>query len=348
MLHHYNMVNSQTLSFSIIIPCRNEEMYIARCLASVTENSYPHELLEVIVADGMSTDLTPKIVKHFTDKFPFVKLIQNKSLFTPSGLNLGIKQAKGDIILILGAHSVLKPLYLSSCAQLLNQNPEAACVGGLILNQNENSTSKIIGYAMASPFGVGNARFRTGGKDGFVDTVAFGAYRREVFEKAGFFDEELARNQDDEFNYRIRKQGFKIYYSSKLVSDYFVRASFTKLAKQYFQYGYWKVYVNQKHRQITSLRQLVPFLFVLFLLIGLPALALPAWVGKTWLGILGFYSIGAIVAAFTTKAPLYQVPAVVFSFLVLHLSYGTGYLWGIVQFMLLHRKPGVRSHALTR
>ena len=342
------MPKSQALSFSIVIPCRNEEMYIARCLASVTENSYPHELLEVIVADGMSSDITPLMVKHFTDKFPFVRLLQNKSMFTPSGLNLGIKQAKGDIILILGAHSVLKPGYLAKCAQLLNQNPEVACVGGIILNQNENSTSKIIGYAMASPFGVGNARFRTGGKDGFVDTVAFGAYRKEVFDKAGLFDEELARNQDDEFNYRIRKQGFKIYYSSKLVSDYYVRASFVKLAKQYFQYGYWKVYVNQKHRQITSLRQLVPFFFVVFLLSAVPAFLLPTWVGATWLGGFGLYSIAAMAAAFATKAPLYQVPAVVFSFLILHIAYGTGYLWGIVQFMLLHRKPGARSHALTR
>jgi glycosyltransferase involved in cell wall biosynthesis len=342
------MANSQALSFSIIIPCRNEENYIAKCIASVVENGYPHHDLEIIVADGMSTDATANIVHNLAANYPFVKLIQNTSYFTPVGLNLGIKQAKGDIILILGAHSVLKPGYLATCAQLLTQNPEAACMGGIILNQNENSTSKIIGYAMASPFGVGNARFRTGGKDGFVDTVAFGAYRKEVFDKAGLFDEELARNQDDEFNYRIRKQGFKIYYSSKLVSDYFVRASFTKLAKQYFQYGYWKVYVNQKHRQITSLRQLVPFLFVLFLLVGLPALLLPAWVGKTWLGILGFYSIGAVVAAFATKAPLYQVPAIVFSFLVLHISYGTGYLWGIVQFMLLHRKPDAKSHALTR
>jgi glycosyltransferase involved in cell wall biosynthesis len=336
------------LSFSIIIPCRNEENYIAKCIASVVENGYTHHDLEIIVADGMSTDATANIVHNLAADYPFVKLIQNTSYFTPVGLNLGIKQAKGAIIMILGAHSVLRPGYLETCARLLNEIPEAACIGGIIINQNENSTSEVIGYAMASPFGVGNARFRTGGNDGFVDTVAFGAYRKEVFEKAGLFDEELARNQDDEFNFRIQKHGFKIYYSAQLISEYFVRASFQKLSKQYFQYGYWKVYVNQKHKQITSIRQLVPFFFVLFLLLGPPSLLLAAPWTIAWFSVLGLYAAAAVGAAFATKAPLKHVLSIAFSFAVVHVSYGMGYLTGIFHFLALQRKPGARSHALTR
>jgi GT2 family glycosyltransferase len=121
---------------------------------------------------------------------------------------------------------------------------------------------------MSSVFGVGNAHFRTGGKSGCVDTVAFGAYRREVFERVGFFDEELARNQDDEFNYRVVQGGFKIFLDPAIQSDYFVRGSISKLYKQYDQYGYWKVFVNKKHGAVTTLRQLAPPLWVLFLLMG--------------------------------------------------------------------------------
>ena len=203
-------------------------------------------------------------------------------------------------------------------------------------NEYINTTAKYISAAMSSPFGVGNVHFRTGAKEGYVDTVAFGAYRKEVFEKAGLFDEELARNQDDEFNFRVIKNGFKIYLSKKIKAKYYVRGSYLKLLKQYFQYGFWKVYVNKKHKTVTSIRQLFPLFFVLYLMVQ--TLSLFVFKEAVYgLFILAIYFNLAII--FSLKKSKEYFYAVLFCFFILHLSYGWGYLKGIVRFLLLRLSP---------
>lgn len=189
--------------FSVIIPCRNEEKYIERCIDSLVKNISDSIQLEICVVDGMSTDNTREILKKKQTEIEYLNIIDNPDKITPIALNIGIKKSKGDYIAILGAHAEVESTYFYKALQELNSNHEISCIGGLIKNIYEDNKSRGIGLAMSSPFGVGNAYFRTGKKSGFVDTVAFGIYRKEVFDTVGYFDESLARNQDDEFNFRV-------------------------------------------------------------------------------------------------------------------------------------------------
>ena len=190
-------------SVAIVIPCRNEEKYIARCIDSILLQDYLHENLSVYICDGKSTDSTVAIINDYSIKHSNIHLLVNEKQTTPFALNLGIKNSSSDIVIILGAHAELYSDYVSNCVDAFNFGTNIGCTGGIIENVYENEIAEVIGKAMSSSFGVGNAHFRTGNKDGFVDTVAFGAYKQEVFDKIGLFDEELIRNQDDEFNYRL-------------------------------------------------------------------------------------------------------------------------------------------------
>ena len=166
------MINSPKIS--IVIPCRNEEKYIGLCLHSIIDQNYPQEKIEVLVCDGMSDDRTREELQHITIHHPNIFVLDNLVKTTPHALNLGIVNATGDYIIILGAHAELKPNYIQNCLIALKNSPNAPCVGGVLENVYENHISKVIGLAMSSPFGVGNAHFRTESKDGYVDTVAFG------------------------------------------------------------------------------------------------------------------------------------------------------------------------------
>lgn len=337
------------MRIAIVIPCRNEERYIGRCLQSIVDCDYPKQQLQVWVCDGRSDDGTRAIVGEFAAKHPWIGLLDNEKRTTPLALNLGIRHSPdADAVIILGAHAEIYPDFVSKNAELLQRDPDAGCVGGLIENVNEDAVSEAIGAAMSSPFGVGNAHFRTGSAEGYVDTVAFGAYRKAVFEKAGLFAEELTRNQDDEFNYRVIKAGFRIRLWTAIRSKYYVRASFSKLIRQYYQYGYWKVYVNKKHGTVTSVRQLVPLAFVLFILAG-PFCWLISWkLGILWLAGLALYKIMALFFALRKTSSPVALVRIVIAFYYLHLGYGFGYLRGLADFFLLGKKPGERGSELTR
>ena len=216
------------------------------------------------------------------------------------------------------------------------------CVGGVLENVYENETAKIIGSAMSSSFGVGNAHFRTGNKKGYVDTVAFGAYKREIFDKVGLFNEELIRNQDDEFNYRITSAGYKIFLNPEIKCKYFVRASFKKLYKQYYQYGYWKVYVNVLHKTVTTTRQLVPAAFVSYLFVLLLSLFVGIKVFFFLSLFLVLYVLMAGFMAFRQNAQPITAIKIAYTFFILHFSYGIGYLKGIFDFILL--KKSIKKH----
>lgn len=341
-------MNKENPIVSIVIPCRNEEAYITKCLDSIVACNFDKKRLQVIVCDGMSEDKTPELILAYSQQFPFIHYTENKEKTTPQAFNLGFKQFVFDIGIILGAHAEIDKDYITNCLKAFDVDPEIGCVGGVIENVNENQTSEAIGLAMSSVFGVGNAHFRTGTKSGFVDTVAFGAYKKEVFETCGYFDEELIRNQDDEFNFRIQKFGFKIWLEPTVKSKYYVRASFKKLSRQYFQYGYWKVYVNRKHKAITTLRQLVPAVWVLYLFLGF----IP---GFFFTSLFYLYASGVFLylmlskfAALKTANHFRQVPQILYAFWILHFSYGRGYIKGIFDFIVMGKKPAQKQAELTR
>jgi glycosyltransferase involved in cell wall biosynthesis len=341
-------------SVSVIVPCRNEIKFIEKCLDSIIAQDYPKEKLEILVVDGFSEDGTREIIKNYSDNYQFIKLLDNPKKIAPSAINIGIKNATGDIIIRMDAHNIYKKDYISKCVAYL-QKYNADNVGGIWITLPGSDTliSHAIALVLSHPFGVGNAYFRIGSKEPKeVDTVPFGCYRREVFSKIGLFDEELIRNQDDEFNYRLIKNGGKILLVPEIVSYYYARESLTKLWRTYFQYGYWKVRVMQKHKFPASWRHIVPISFVLCIF----GSAILGFFYKFW-----FYLFCTIVILymfisflFSTKISLKKGIKYLFvlpiSFANLHFSYGLGFLKGICDFIILkkHKKLRIDDMEITR
>jgi len=335
-------------SLAVVIPCRNEEKYIGKCLDSIISSSYSKAFLEVYVCDGRSEDATASIVKDYSTKHPFIHLLINEDQTTPHALNLGVNATQADYITILGAHAEVSNDYLSLCVSDFEKEENIGCTGGLLINEYEDKASQTIGLAQSSPFGVGDAYFRTGLVSGLVDTVAFGTYKKEVFEDVGLFDSELVRNQDDEFNFRLKKAGYNIYLNSENTCIYYVRASFKKLFNQYWQYGYWKVFVNKKHSTITTLRQLIPALMVLVM----GFLFLLSWFHIVFralflLTLVVYLGIGLVFASQKTDSPG-QMTGVIKAFICLHYGYGLGYLKGIWDFIIKRKSPSKNSQSSTR
>ncbi len=331
---------------AIVIPCRNEENYIRGCLDSIIGSDYDKNLLTVLVCDGLSTDATPLIINEYEKKHSFIKLLVNEKQTTPYALNLGIKSVEADFYIILGAHAEIEKDFIKTNISTFKMDEQIGCCGGVIRNIPQNKTSEIISLAMSSPFGVGSAHFRTGLKEGYVDTVAFGAYKKEVFEKAGYFDEDLIRNQDDEFNFRLTKAGFKIYLNPEIKSRYYVRGAFGKLFNQYYQYGFWKVFVNKKHKTVTTVRQLIPFFFICFLISGLILSFIFRYCFYVYIAINIFYITAALYSSFNKTTKVTDGFKIAYTFLILHASYGMGYLSGLIRFTFIKRRP--ESAKLTR
>ncbi|NOY78031.1 MAG: glycosyltransferase family 2 protein [Calditrichaeota bacterium] len=332
---------------SIIIPCRNEEKYLAPCLDSIIESTFPKENLEILVIDGKSNDGTTKIAQHYAKKYSYIRFFENPGLTTPIALNIGIRSSSGKYVIILGSHSKITPDFISLNVQMMEKH-QVDCVGGVLVTipATNSPKSRAIASALSHPFGMGNSYFRIGtDRIRYVDTVPFGCYRRSVFARFGYFDEELTRNQDDEFNYRIINNGGTILLVPQIVSYYHARDNFLKLWQMYFQYGYFKPRVVQKLGKILSWRQLIPGLFVSSLTLLIPLAFLYPLGRMALLGLLGFYfSISLFVSlkrAFRKNwKEIFYLPA---AFTILHFSYGMGYIKGIWDFFILKgkNKPAV-------
>lgn len=335
------------LELSVVIPCKNEEKYIEKCVNSVL-NALNGIKGEVIVVDGLSSDRTQQCLNLMAEKSDKVRLLVNHKSITPVGLNIGIEAARGTYVAILGAHSEVSESYFKQGLVLLQKREGLGCVGGVLENVFEDNISRYIGKSMTSSFGVGNAYFRTGAKSGYVDTVAFGIYPKKVFRAIGLFNEGLPRNQDDEFNYRVKQAGFKIFLSTAMKAKYYVRGNFHKLYRQYFQYGFWKVKVNLMHGAITTFRQVVPPLFVLWILLGAVGSFFRIEILVIYLLGLGLYFLGAIYFALIVSDGLREGLYVLFSFFILHLAYGLGYLEGILKFVLLGQKSSLERQKISR
>lgn len=339
---------------SIVIPCRNEEYFIGKCLDSIINNEYPKDKLEVLVVDGMSDDGTNELVKRYSEKYPFIRLFDNEKKITPAAMNLGIRVARGDYIIILSSHSKIAQSFVKANIDAFNKYA-VDCIGGILITlpANETLIAQSIALALSHPFGVGNAYFRIGLKESrYVDTVPFGCYKREVFEKIGFFDEDLVRNQDDEFNLRLIKNGGKILLSPDIISYYYARDSLLKLWKMYYQYGYLKPLVVEKVGALLTWRQLIPSVFICSLIVsGIFSLLIQQFLWLFFLIIL-LYLFANLTFSFSTAISkgfkyFFYLPIV---FATLHFSYGFSYLKGIIDFFVLknHKKKQIKDLASTR
>ena len=320
---------------SLILPIRNEADYIERSLRAVLEQDYPGKM-EILVADGMSTDETRSIIsKLAADSKHEIRILNNEGRVVPIGMNTALRQARGGVIIRVDGHCVIAPDYVRLCVEYI-QMGKIDAVGGAMKSVGETDVAQAIALGMSSRFGVGNSVFRTlSSKTMLVDTVPFPAYTREIIERAGLYDEELVRNQDDEYNYRIRKIGGKIMLAADIHSLYFSRTSLKQLWKQFFQYGYWKVRVLQKHIFQMRLRQFIPPVFVSSLLFSLITLFFPAspfLLFALFIPLLYLFINVAISFSIARKHGMKFLKKMPLIFFVMHIGYGLGFMIGLIKF----------------
>jgi glycosyltransferase involved in cell wall biosynthesis len=320
---------------TVIMPVRNEADFIARSLGAVLAQDYPAGRLEVLIADGMSSDATRTIIAAIAATYPCisVRVLDNPAQIVASGLNRALAAARGVVIVRVDGHTIIAPDYVRRCVAALAARP-AAAVGGRMTAVGQTPFGRAVALATSTPFGVGGARFHYAAREEWVDTVYMGAWPRAVFARLGGFDEEMVRNQDDEFSYRLRKAGGRILLSPRIQSRYYNRSTLRALARQYFQYGYWKVRVLQKHPRQMRPRQFAPPL----LAAGLGGGALLARRGpgarRLWGAGAGCYALATLLASIWTarRAGWAHLPRLPLVFATLHLSYGLGFLVGLARF----------------
>ncbi|HEY3281578.1 MAG TPA: glycosyltransferase family 2 protein [Armatimonadota bacterium] len=333
---------------SVVIPVRNEARHIEACLRNVLAFESPTGAFEVIIADGRSDDDTRGIIERIAQRDPRVRLVDNPERTTPCGLNAAIKAAKANVILRIDAHTVYAPDYLRRCLEV-QAVTGADNVGGPWVAQGETYLQKAIAAAFRCPLTSGGARSHDVSHEGPVDSVYLGCWPREVFDRIGLFDQEFVRNQDDELNYRMLQTGHRIWQSPRIRSWYTPRNSLGALFRQYFQYGYWKIRVMQKHGKPASPRHLVPCVFVSMVLTLAATAPLQHLSRILLLGAMGVYGLALATAAAMTAAEsewslLPILPLVVACY---HVSYGLGSLFGVWDFLIRRRSRG-RFVALTR
>lgn len=319
---------------SVVMPVRNEAAFIVRSLGSVLAQDYPQDRLEVIVADGMSTDGTRELLATLQERYPQLKVVDNPGRIVSTGLNQAVPLAAGEVVVRIDGHCEIASDYISRCVDHLRSGSTNA-VGGPIHTIGETHMASVIAVAMSSRFGVGGSAFRTVTSGSmYTDTIPFPAYARRILEQAGEYDEELVRNQDDEYNYRLREIGVKLLFASDVRSKYYSRSSLRSLWRQYFQYGYWKVRVMQKHPRQMQVRQFVPAAFVAALAVCLataPFLEVGPW-------LLGLVTVAYVIANLGATAVEIRshgwrmLPLLPIIYATLHLSYGAGFWAGVVRF----------------
>ena len=334
---------------SVVVPCRNEKNYIATCLQTILRQEAIPGGLEVIVADGMSDDGTRSVLRKIAQRDARVRIIDNPGLIVSTGLNAAIRSAKGSVIIRMDAHTNYASDYVRRCLDVL-QATGADNVGGPWVASGSGNIGKAIAAAFASPFGCGSSRGHNPDYEGIVDTVYLGCWPRQVFERVGLFDEELARNQDDEFNLRLTRAGGKVWQSPRIRSWYLPRSSLFALFKQYKQYGYWKIRVIRKHKVPASVRHLVPGAFVFALVVLLLTAAMWPLAGVAGIGLVSLYLACNLMASFAVAARdgWKLLPFLPLVFACYHLGYGYGSLRGVWDFIVLRREGHSTYKTLSR
>jgi succinoglycan biosynthesis protein ExoA len=363
---------------TVMVPCRNEAGHIESCIRSLFAQRQPEGGFEVVVADGLSDDGTRDILKQLENEFNCegstrdgnpadrenpsgvsFRVIDNPGRTAAKGLNAAIRSAEGQILIRVDAHTEYAPDYLQECVSTLHKT-NADNVGGPARTKAITFLERAIAAAYHSPFSVGGASFHNISFEGPVDTVTYGCWRRELFSRVGYFDEELIRNQDDEHNLRIIRSGGRVWQNPKIKSWYRPRGSFKTLFEQYMQYGYWKVRVIQKHKLPASWRHLVPGAFLLLLLV-LSAASILSVLAPPLHSIFKLFPAGLLLVAslyafalsvasiFTAAKNEWRLlPVLPLVFPCFHFGYGWGFLRGAWDFLLWQRTPGSGFQTLTR
>ena len=315
---------------TIAMPAYNEERYIAACIASVQAQDYPRELIEILVADGESTDRTPDILAELGTADPRIKMIDNPERLQAAGLGKLVKAATGDIIIRMDVHCEYAPDYVRRCVEVLERTG-ADNVGGAQRAKAKTFFQRALCAALASPLGVGGARYRSSDEEGFVDTVFLGAFRRKVFETVGLWDPRAITNEDSELNQRILEAGGQIYLSRDIVVHYFPRDSLKTLAKQYYKYGRGRARTLLKLGRFSNIRPALPFLMVAgeATLLALP----PLWPAAA--AAIATYALatGAEAIRLGRSIGPAAIPTVWTIFPTLHISHGIGFAAGLVQYL---------------
>lgn len=256
------MQQSPAIDVSIVVPCRNEIRHIREFLDSVLRQDLGGSEMEVLIADGMSEDGTREVLAEFATKFPCLRVLANPEKIVSTGANRSIREARGEIIVRMDAHTLYAPDYVRSCVEVLEETG-ASNVGGPALTCVKGYVAEAIAHAFHTPFASGGAKYRDPEYEGPVSSVPYGCFRKATLERVGLYDEDLVCGQDVELNFRIVSSGRTVWQSPKIVSWYTPRTTLSKLFRQYFQYGFWKIGILRKHHKIVAWRSLVPGLCLL-------------------------------------------------------------------------------------
>ena len=327
-------------SVSVIIPCYNEERFIGKALENLADQ-YAAKDYEIIVVDGMSNDRTREVIAEFQQSHPeiSIKLVGNPTRHIPRALNLGIAAARGEIIARIDAHAAPSSGYIRRCVEVLSEDGTA--VVGMpcrVQPGADTALARAIALAVSHPFGIGDAKYRLndgGAMQEPVDTVAFACFRKSLWSELGGFDEKLLTNEDYDFNYRVRLRGERVMLDGLAHCDYFARTTLTKLAAQYFRYGYWKARMIRQRPQSIKLRHLVAPVFVASIVL-LAAVGFWRSIAWTMLGLeLATYLLAALAFAYqAARGNQEKLPAMLampLVFFTIHFSWGTSFLAGALR-----------------
>lgn len=331
----------QKYKVAVVIPTLNEEKFIARCLESVISQTFPFAGMDVMVVDGGSKDRTREILSQYSGKYSNIRLIDNPGRIQSVAFNIGVKVSIAPYIVRLDAHATYNDVYIEKCLEVFSANPKTlgyapefiGNVGGVcaIRPQHSGLIAESSAILNQSRFGIGGAAFRIGAPAGFVDTVPFGCFPRNVIEKIGGMREELPRGEDNEFNSRIRKAGYKIYLDPQIVCTYYSRDTLKKNVKQMFANGESIGHLFYVDRESISLRHLIPLLFVVGIICGV--IASFVWLPFLHLLLAGlglYFTCDLIASVMAAKEHgwKYMMPLLVIFFCV-HISYGWGTIVGL-------------------
>lgn len=316
-----------------LIVARNEEDYIKKSLKSLLEQDFPKNMYEIIIIDGCSTDNTLNIVKElmlkYEDKIK-ITLLRNEKKILAAGWNIGIKHASGKYVVRIDAHATAERDFLKKNLETIQKLPDnVAAVGGRLTSVYLENQDKTVSKVLSSPFGIGNSKFRYANKSQYVDTVAYGLYKKEVFDKVGYFNENLSRSEDNDMHGRIKKVGYKFYFNPEIKSKYYVRSTLKKMLRQAFFNGKWNIIVFKEDRKSLSLRHLVPLLFVLSILfLGTLSCFIHQFIYVLIFEVVLYIILGLIFAIRKTRN-IIEIAKMIVYFFLLHMSYGVGSLISI-------------------
>src|SRR6266487_756875 len=327
---------------SFVMPVRNEEDYIRASLKSLVDQNYPASDCEIIVVDGRSSDRTREIIEEIRHQNSQVRCLDNPAGIVPTAMNIGIRAARGEVIIRADGHNVYPRDYAANCVKYLEETG-AENVGGpwVTVAADESFSARLVAAVLSSPFGVGNSKFRTSREEGFVDTLPFGAFRKKIFDRVGMYNEKLVRNQDNELNARIRKAGGRIYLTPALTTHYHPVKKFSGLLKYAFKTSQWHIFTLRENRGSMSVRHLAPAVFLLLLLVLFSASILSATALAFLIAMMSAYLVSGFYFSLRAKTEGNSDVAAVqpFATFCFHIAYGAGTLFGL---RYLFRQPSIR------